>query len=495
MRPAIAERIRSTYLARKVVPAEEACQFFKDGQVVVASGFTPAGYPKAVPLALSERLERTGDRLGVTLVTGASVGDELEGALTRVGAIAKRIPYQTHSASRIAINEGKTLFVDDHLSQVAARCRRGIYGHPDIAVVEAVMVAEDGKIVPSTSVGNTPAFLQEADGVIIEINTSQPLGLCGMHDIYMLGNPHREPIPVLRPEDRIGSTAMDCNPEKVLAIVVTDIKDGSRPLGPGDDVTDRIAAHVVDFLAGEVKAGRLPANLLPLQSGVGSIANSVLKGLMESDFHEMAFYSEVIQDSVLDLLDAGKFRIASGTSLSLSPDRLDRFYASLDRYKDKMILRPQEISNSPEVIRRLGIIAMNTAVEMDIYGNVNSTHAYGTHMMNGIGGSGDFSRNAYLTMFMAPSTAKKGAISTVVPMVGHVDHTEHEVQILITEHGTADLRGLAPRQRAKVVIENCAHPDFRPLLRDYFRRAEAKGGHTPHLLDEVFGWQRSGGSR
>jgi succinyl-CoA:acetate CoA-transferase len=89
-------------------------------------------------------------------------------------------------------------------------------------------------------------------------------------------------------------------------------------------------------------------------------------------------------------------------------------------------------------------------------------------------------------MFMAPSTAKGGAISTVVPMVSHVDHTEHEVQVLVTEHGVADLRGLAPRQRARLVIENCAHPDYRPALRDYLRRAEAKGGHTPHLLQEVF---------
>ena len=492
MHPAISERIRCKSLANRMMSAEDACRFIKDGDIVVASGFTPAGYPKAVPLALAERLERTGDALSITLITGASVGDELDGALTRAGAISKRIPYQTNSSCRSAINEGKTLFVDDHLSQVAGRCRRGVYGHPDLAIVEAVMITEDGKVVPSTSVGNTPAFLNEANKVIIEVNTSQPLGLYGMHDIYVPKSPpYCDVIPIRKPEDRIGSLAMDCDPEKVVAVVVTDIKDGPRALAPGDESTARIASEVVDFLDHEVQAGRLPRNLLPLQSGVGSIANSVMKGLLESGFSDMAFFSEVIQDSVLDLLDAGKIRIASGTSLSLSPDRLDAFYGSLDRYRDKVILRPQEISNNPEVIRRLGIIAMNTAIEMDIYGNVNSTHIYGAHMMNGIGGSGDFSRNAYLTMFMAPSTAKNGTISTVVPMVSHVDHTGHEVQVLITEQGIADLRGLAPRQRAKLIIENCAHPDFRPSLRDYFQRAESKGGHTPQLLDEVFAWQAS----
>ena len=490
MPEAVSERVRCKALMSRLMTAEDACRFVKDGDVVLASGFTPSGYPKAVPLALAERLKKSGESMSITLITGASVGDELEGALTRAGIIAKRIPYQTNSSSRTAINGGQTLFIDDHLSQVAARTRRGVYGRPNLAIVEAVMITEDGKIVPSTSVGNSPVFLNEARGIIIEVNTSQPLGLYGMHDIYIPERqPHCDVIPVRKPGDRIGFPAMDCDPDKILAIVMTDIKDGPRALAPGDEATARIAAHVVEFLEGEVHEGRLPANLLPLQSGVGSIANSVLEGLLDSPFTGMSFFSEVIQDAVLDLLDSSKFRVASGTSLSLSPDRLDVFYRTLDRYRDKVILRPQEVSNNPELIRRLGSIAMNTAIEMDIYGNVNSTHVYGTHMMNGIGGSGDFSRNAYLTMFMAPSTAKGGMISTVVPMVSHVDHTEHEVQILITEHGIADLRGLAPRQRARLVIENCAHPDFRPALRDYFKRAEAKGGHTPHLLQEVFSWQ------
>ena len=53
--------------------------------------------------------------------------------------------------------------------------------------------------------------------------------------------------------------------------------------------------------------------------------------------------------------------------------------------------------------------------------------------MNGIGGSGDFARNARLTFFMAPSLAAKGAISTIVPMVNHVDHTEHDTHIIVTD--------------------------------------------------------------
>ncbi len=268
--------------------------------------------------------------------------------------------------------------------------------------------------------------------------------------------------------------------------MVTDIKDGVRPLPPGDDSSNRIAAHLIEFLYHEVKKSRLPQNLLPIQSGVGSTANAVLSGLLESPFENMEFYSEVIQDSVLDLLDSGKFNGASGTSLTFSEKGLKRFYKNIEGYKHKIILRPQEISNHPEIIRRLGSIAINTAVEVDIYGHINSTNIFGKDIINGIGGSGDFARNAYLSVFTTPSTLKNGSISCIVPMVSHVDHTEHDVHIVVTEQGLADIRGLSPRERAEVIIENCAHPDYKPILRDYYRKALKKGGHIPHDLQNAF---------
>jgi len=196
----------------------------------------------------------------------------------------------------------------------------------------------------------------------------------------------------------------------------------------------------------------------------------------------------VLQDSTFDLFDAGKLDFASGSSITLSRDKYQAVLPEFARYKPKLVLRPQEISNHPEVIRRLGVIAVNTALEFDIYGNINSTHVGGTHMMNGIGGSGDFARNAYLSVFVTKSLAKDGAISSVVPMVSHVDHTEHDVDIVVTEQGLADLRGLAPRERAKLIVANCAHPSYRDALTDYVARATARGGHTPHLIEEALGW-------
>ena len=193
---------------------------------------------------------------------------------------------------------------------------------------------------------------------------------------------------------------------------------------------------------------------------------------------------------LLDLLDAGIADFASATALGLSADRLEQFQGDIARYKDKILLRPMGISNGGEAIRRLHVIAMNTAVECDIYGNINSTHIRGTRVMNGIGGSGDFARNAGLTVFFTESTAKNGTVSCVVPFCTHIDHTEHDVMVLVTEQGVADLRWKSPRERAELIIENCAHPAFRPALRAYYEAACREGGHTPHILDQAFSWHQ-----
>ena len=193
---------------------------------------------------------------------------------------------------------------------------------------------------------------------------------------------------------------------------------------------------------------------------------------------------------MLQMLRNGTLSMASATAFSLSEAGMADLYENIADYRDRIILRPQEISNHPEVIRRLGCLAMNGMLEADMYGNVNSTHLMGSSIMNGIGGSGDFARNAFISMFLSPSTAKGGAISCIVPMVSHVDHTEHDTHVIVTEQGLADLRGLPPRRRAQQVIDHCAHPDYRPALQDYLDRATATspGKHTPHMLGEALSW-------
>ncbi len=483
----IRDRVRNKALHAKIVSAEQAAAIIKPGMNIGASGFTPAGYPKAVPMALAERMKN--ENFQVNLWTGASVGKELDGALAEANGIAKRLPYQTNDAIRKQINSGKIQYTDLHLSHVAQMSRYGFLGGKvDVAIVEACAITEEGHIIPTTSLGNSASFVQSADIVIVEVNTTQPLELEGMHDVYIpLDPPNRQPVPIVKPDDRIGTTYIPCGPDKITYIVPCDLPDFVRPLGAIDDDARAMSAHLIDFLNGEVKQGRMPANLLPLQSGVGSVANAVISGLVDSPYENLSVFTEVIQDGMFDLIDAGKLTFASGTSLTPSPEGLKRFYDNIAEYRKKIVLRPQEIANSPETARRLGIIAMNTAIEFDIYGHVNSTHIMGTKMMNGIGGSGDFARNGYLTIFFSNSVAKGGAISSVVPMCSHFDHTEHDIDLFITERGVADIRGLSPKERARVIINNCAHPDYQPLLMDYLERAEKATGfaHTPHLLDEA----------
>ena len=486
----IKERLRNEELYDKIVSAEVASLYIKHGMTVGVSGFTPSGYPKAVGPALAERVKRENEKLKISLYSGASVGPEIDGALAEAGIIERRLPYQTNTSIRNGINRGEIAYTDMHLSHSTQYLNYGALNRIDVAIVEALAITKEGHIIPTSGIGNSPAFIKNADKVIIEINLAKPMALEGMADIYCTENPpNRKPIPLNKPSDRIGTPFIPCGMDKIAAIVITEEQDKTRPLGEIDETSQKISENILKFLKDEVKKGRLPENLLPLQSGVGSVANAVLAGLCHSEFQNLTCYTEVVQDSMLDLLRCGKARIASTTAISPSPQGLLKFEEEIEFFKDKIILRPQEISNNPEVARRLGVIAMNTAIEMDIYGNVNSTHIMGSKMMNGIGGSGDFARNAYLTIFSTASIAKNGDISSIVPMVSHVDHTEHDVMVMVTEQGFADLRGLSPRERAIKIIHNCAHPDYKDRLLDYFNRAyEQSPKQTPHILDEALSW-------
>lgn len=491
-------RILCSSLRERVMTAEQAAELIPPGANVGMSGFTGAGYPKAVPAALAERIRRHnaagGDLFRINVWTGASTAPELDGALAEVDGIEMRLPFQSDPICRDRINNGSMDYVDYHLSEVSQYAWSGFLGKMDIALIEVAGIREDGSLIPSSSVGNNKTWIEQADKIILEVNHQQPAELEGMHDIYY-GTalpPHRKPIMLTHPADRIGEQYLQCPIEKVVAVVETSAPDRNSPFKAPDETSKRIAEHILAFFEREIEIGRLPKELLPIQSGVGNIPNAVLEGLDAGPFKNLTAFTEVIQDGMLKMLKSGTLDVASATAFSLSPEGIREFNENIDLYRKKIILRQQDISNHPELARRLGIIAMNGLIEADIYGNVNSTHIMGTRMMNGIGGSGDFARNGYLSIFVSPSTAKDGAISAIVPMVSHVDHTEHDVKIIVTEQGLADLRGLSPRQRAHAIIHNCAHPDFREQLLDYFHRACAsgRGMHTPHLLDEALSWHQ-----
>ncbi len=481
----VEERLRYPQLADKIMTAAEAASFIKDGMTLGLSGFTRAGDAKAVPHALVERAKT--ENFKVDVYTGASLGSDTDALMSDAGIVRKRLPFQVDRTMRSHINKGDLYFVDQHLSVTAEYLRQGSIKGVDVAIVEATAITEDGLLIPTTSVGNSPIFIQDADKVIIELNLASYPELEGIHDIY-IPEPQgeRQPIPIIHSADRIGQKGIPLDMDKVIAVVVTDLEDSPSLIVPPDEETQQMANYLLDFFRDEVKAGRLTNKLAPLQSGIGSVANAVLAGMVDSEFEDLEVFSEVLQDAVFDLIDAGKVKTASCCSITLSKEKMESVFHHLDKYADKLVLRPQEISNNPEVIRRMGLICMNTALEFDIYGNVNSTHVLGTKMMNGIGGSGDFARAGRISIFVTKSTAKNGKISSIVPFVSHVDHSEHDVDVVVTEQGIADLRGLAPRERAELIIENCAHPKYKSALRAYFEEAKTHGGQTPHILEKAF---------
>ena len=494
----MSDRIHSSVYKSKVMSAEDALQFINNGDNVGISGFTGSAYPKAMPKVIADKAiaeREAGREFKISLFTGASTAPECDGLLAEAGALKFRSPYQSDPSMRKAINAEEIEYQDMHLSHLAQQVQAGFWGPMNVAIVEASSIDADGHVIPASSVGNAQEFMDAADRIILEVNSWQSEELRGMADIWRMPlAPNRVAIPISDPGDRPGTIWYDVDPEKVVAVVETDESDRNAPFKPLDDISKKIAANYLDLLDQEVKAGRLTYDGLIMQSGVGNVPNAVMAGLLDestSKFRNIKAYTEVIQDGMIDLIDAGLMTVASSTAFSLSPEYAEKMNKEAGNYTKSIVLRPQQISNHPEVVRRTNLVAANGMIEADIYGNVNSTNVAGSRMMNGIGGSGDFIRNAGLSIFISPADAKGGAISGIVPFASHIDHTEHDTMVVITEYGVADLRGCSPKQRVKKMIA-IAHPDYRPLLEEYYEQAlkATPFHHTPHDLAHAFDFHR-----
>jgi succinate CoA transferase len=481
------------HLPFPILAAEDAAAMIEHGQTVGFSAFTPAGSAKTIPRAIAERAKSehdAGRAYQIRVLTGASTGESLDGALASANAISFRAPWQNNKKLRALINARQVPYLDMHLSGVQQAVRYGFLGPVHWAVLEACDVTAGGGIVLTASVGASNTFANRAEKVLIELNRRHPPTMLGLHDLFEPQDPpNRREIPVYSVSDRIGSPILVVPPEKIAGIVETNLTDEFSPLVSDDSKSATIGHHVAEFLMADMHAGCIPQRLLPLQSGIGAIANAVFKALGEApQIPPFEMYSEVLQDAAIELIQAGRCRFASGTSLTVAPEILDQITGETAFFRRHLILRPQEISNNPEIIRRLGIISINTALEVDLFGNVNSTHLMGTQLMNGIGGSGDFTRNAYISIFTCPSAQKNGKISTIVPLVTHSDHSEHSVQVIVTEWGVADLRGKDETERAQLIINNCAHPDYRDELQSYIKIVEA--GRSAESLSNAFALHR-----
>jgi len=477
-----------------IITAEEAASHIQDGAMVALSGFANAGTAKLVPRAIAKRareMHQAGKQFKIRLITGSSSGNNIDEELAQAEAISWRAPFQSAPTLRNQINAQQVQYIDMHLSHAPQTMLAGFFGKLDYAIIEASDITRDGRVYLTTSIGASPTYLRYADRIFIEINNYHSKRLPEMADITILPPPPRvNPIPIHDPLTKIGYPYAEIDPKKIVGVIENNEPDQVARFTPPDWRSRRIADHVVRFLFGEMISGHIPREFLPLQAGVGNLANSVMAALGSNPYiPPFHMYSVVFQDSLVDLMEQGKLVGASVTSLGLTSDSLRRICANMDFFAPKIVLRPQEVSNDAGVVRRLGVIAINPAIEIDIYGNVNSSHVFGTDIMNGIGGSGEFTRNSYLSIIMCPSTILGGRISCVVPMSPHIDSNEHSVQIVVTEQGLADLRGLGPMQRAKRIIDNCAHPAYRDYLNGYIK--DSKLGHIRHNLKKAYELHRN----
>ena len=481
------KRIRKKELLEKVITPQEASLFFKDGMMVATSGNPLMGYPKATFLALADRMKREGG-IKIDLLSAGPLGPEVEETLVQSKGIRTRIGAIGSELLRDAVNRGEVRFVEGKGGQLPAHVRQGRFGKIDLAVIEAIGITEEGNIIPSTAVYDAPDWVELASSIIVEINLLRPLEMEGMHDVYLKTPGH--PVPIVNPLDRIGTPFIPVDPEKIRFVVASSVPDRQTSEISTDMVSKCIAKELINFLGKETRRGKMSTPLPPLEVGIGGIGSAILIELGESDFSPLFFYMPTITDPVLDLIDRSKVGGVSGMALRFSLKAWTRFQSSLEKYKKFIVLRPVSISNSSEVIQRLGVISINVGLEVDVQGQVNSSHLMGSKIWTGIAGSYDFSRNGSISIFAIPSMAKRGKISSIVPLVSHVDHTEHEVDIVVTEHGIADLRGLDPWERAQRIVEECAHPEYRDLLKDYLRKAKKSGGHIPFSFEEAFSFYK-----
>lgn len=470
-----------------IVDAASAAAAIPTDATVLTSGFGSVGYPKAVPLALADD-----DRdLSLTVVHSGNVGEEIDVTLVQSGSIERRFSYQSSGVARAATNRREIAFSDRNASAIGDEVQYGGLVDPDIAIVEAVAVGE-GWFVPSTSVGQVPAFVEAADRLIVELNHRQPLELQTLHDIYRPGRPpNRDPIPLSDPGERIGTNYVRFDPEKLSGVVETETADSTYSFRDPTDDDLAIAANLRSFLTEEMERSPVFDDAVHLQFGVGSLGNALMGELKELDFgdRDVVYFGELIQDGLLDMLNAGRLECASATSMALTDEGQERLFADVERYAQDIVLRPADVANHPGLIDQFGVVGVNSAIEFDIYGNVNSTHVSGKRMINGIGGSTDFNRNSLVTVCALPSTLNGGDVSRVVPMAFHVDHTEHDVDIFVTEQGVADVRGRSPVERAELIIEHCAHPDFAPDLWAYLDDVKQQDNHVPHDIERAANWQ------
>ncbi len=479
-------RIENVQLRSRTATVEEAAFTIKDGMTVAMGGYTSSGYPKVIVHELAKRKEE-GEEFKINLITGANVGP-IDTILAEVNMVERRAPMIESKALADLVNRGEVCYIEQQMNRMPMLVSNEKFGKIDIVVIEAIRITKEGYVVPSSSVGMIQYFVDAAEMVIIEMNIAQPIELDGLHDIYRdTAYPDRKPIPLTHTNQRIGEPYVKVDPKKIKYIVKSDILDSTFTAVKNKTTSKKIAMNLFNFLEMEFPSNN-NRQLPPIQTGFGNLASEIVYAFEDSNFNDIEFFCGGLQEANMELIVKGRVKAASAGSIQMTPKVIEMMKKYPEIIKETLVIRNTDITNNAEVIGRFALIALTSGIEIDIYGNVNSSHIFGTKVVNGIGGGANFVQNAGLSIMLISSENKGGDISTIVPMVPHQDICEHDIDVVITENGVADLRGKGEVERAICIINNCAG-SYKHQLSDYLERAIITvGGHHPQILSEAFSW-------
>lgn len=475
--------IKNEAFASKIIDVSDAVRLFPRKGVIAFGGMAGTSYPKATPKALAEFVSENGSQdFGYSILCGGSATSEFDQYLAQIN-MQRRYPMGASSKDlRKDVNLRRFMVSDCWLFEHARWVNTGLYsrkiGVLDVAVVEINGVTEEGYVIPSLSIDASTSFIQNARKVVLELNTSRP-NVEGIHDIFL-------PIPGQPTQihgilEKVGTRGYKIERSKLAAVVLCDADDSETMHYSGIGQVDlQVIDNLTTFLVAEVgQDANLKSDNVTLQPGAGPIAWALANRINEVPTI-LGIWGEVAPTSWLPTLDGNVRGITGAVAYTLPGERKyrDILYDEFDQLKSRLLLRPYEITNNAEFISRFRHIVIQQAIEVDVYGHINVSHI-GNDLYGGVGGSGDHTRSAYLTIIAVPSTTSSQQVSRIVPMVSHVDIPEHDVDVLVTEQGVADLRCLSPLERAKIIIEKCSSPKFKDRLERYYEKILDMPGHQP----------------
>ena len=469
-------RVANEFRDKITSPDDALKRVLKHAKTIAFGGMGGQSVPKIIPDLIGENGYSFTD---LTLYTGGGTTKSFERKISKAG-ITRRFYYLSDKESRSAVNTGKIMMMDYNVSKYGKLLNSQPATKIDVAVFEATSIEKHG-VVLSLSVDSTPSLVDASKKVIIELNMKKP-NLNGLHDVYMAKN--GEIIPLTKTSQRIGSRYLKIAPKKIGAIIYSnEDEENASSYGSAPLEISEISNNVWSVLRNYIKF----RNSMPLQVGAGSVASSLVDN---SPYDKLKIWCEIAPTKWAEYLDS-KIAAISASALYNIPGDENYTRKFLDYYSEfigKIVLRPNNITNSPELIARLGVIVIQQAVEIDIFGAVNVSHIKGD-IYNGVGGSIDFCSNGKYIVIVLPSTANNGKKSRIVPMSNCIDVPRYMVDFVVTEIGIADLRWKDPRERAISIINNCAHPKFRDLLLQYYNSVEPS--HMPYDLNGITKWNNN----